>query len=121
MAQIRNWWLLKFEDHSKKLLINVESFLYWLANQNPPWDAYKAFMFGHLISLEKLTGVCPVGAGEIWCPLFAKCVLNVTGSRATHACRDDHICAWLKTGIDMVLHGVQYICEANSTKEKKVF
>ena len=42
-------WLLKFGDHSKKLSISVESFVDCLATQNPPWDAYRAFMSVHLI------------------------------------------------------------------------
>ena len=45
--------------------------------------------------------------------LFAKTLIKVTGSEATHACRDDHLYVVLKAGIDGVVHGVQSIWEAN--------
>ena len=63
-------------------------------------------MYGRLIVLDKIPGVCPVGLRETWCRIFAKSVLKVTGSDATHACRDDHICTGLKAGIDREVHRV---------------
>ena len=45
-----------------------------------------------------------------------KCVLKVTGYEGTHVCSDDQVCAGLKAGIDVVVHGVQNIWEANSTE-----
>ena len=32
-------WLLKFVGQSKKLRMSVKSFVYWLANKNPPIGA----------------------------------------------------------------------------------
>ena len=70
-----------------------------------------------LIALDKLPGVRPVGVGETWRQLFAKCVLKVTGPEDTHTCKDDQLCAVLKVGINGTVHGVQSIWDANSTKE----
>ena len=50
-------------------------------------------------------------------PTFAKCILNAAVSEATHGCKDDQICAFLKSGIDNSVHRVQYIWEDNSTKK----
>ena len=68
-----------------------------MANQNPTWAAYWEFMPGHLISLDKLPGICPVGVRETWRRIFAKCVLKVKGSDATHACKDDYLYDGLKS------------------------
>ena len=40
---------------------------------------------------------------------FSKIVLKVTGSEASTACQDYHLCAGLKAGIDDSVHGVQAI------------
>ena len=91
-----------------------------LSRKKPPWAAYQVFMPGCLVSLDKLNGVRRVGVGEKCYRLFAKCVLKVTGSNATHACRDDQICAILKEGIDGAVNGVQSIWEDNLTEENWV-
>ena len=54
-------WLLKYRDDSKKPHISVEYFVDWLANKSPPWSAYKGFMYGLLLVLNKKLGVRPVG------------------------------------------------------------
>ena len=89
-----------------------------MANQNPACDAYRLFMSGRLIALDKLPGVRPVGVGEMWCHIFTKCVLKVTGSEAPHVCRDGQICTGLELEIDGWVHGVQSTREANLTEEK---
>ena len=43
------------------------------------------------------------------------------GYKPNHTCRDDQLYSGLKAVIDRVLHGVQYIWEANSTDEKLIF
>ena len=78
-------WIINFGDYRKKLRISVESFVYWMSNQNPPWDAYWAFIFRCLIVLNNILGVRLVGVGETWCQFFSKCILKVTGSEANHA------------------------------------
>ena len=66
-------------------------------------------MSGHMIAIDKRRGVCPVGVRETWRCIFAKCMLRVTGHKATNACQDDQICAGLKEAIDGALHVVQVI------------
>ena len=50
-------------------------------------------------------------------PVFAKYVLKVIGSEATHAIKDNQLCEGFKGGIDGAVHKVQYISEINSTKK----
>ena len=71
-------WIINFVDHSRKLSISVESFVDWMANKNPPWDGYRACMYGHLIALYNIPVVRPVGVGETFRRLFVKCVIKVT-------------------------------------------
>ena len=63
-------------------------------------------MPGHLIALDKLPRISPVGIRETWCQIFDKCVLKVTVPEATHICKEYHICLVLKAEIDGVVHGV---------------
>ena len=71
--------------------------------------------------LDKYTGVHPVVVGENWMRLFAKIVLKFTGTEATMAYQDYHLCAGLKVGIDGTFHGVQYIWDENLTTEDWLF
>ena len=50
-----------------------------MANGRPPWAAYRELMLVPLIDLDKCPGVKPVGVGETWRRMLAKCVLVVTG------------------------------------------
>ena len=93
----------------KNLHTNVEIFVGCLANRSQTWPAYFAFMYGHLIALGKQPGVSPVGVGEMWIPLFAKCVLRFMGPESTNAFQDDQLCAVLKLVIDGAAYGVQSI------------
>ena len=56
-----------------------------MANGRPPWVTYRALMLGRLIGLNKCPGVWPVGVGETWRRLLAKCVLSVMGEEAKEA------------------------------------
>ena len=110
-------WLLKFGQDSTRLCNIVETSVDWLANGSPPWAAYCAFMHDLLISLDKQPGVRPVGVGETWRSIFTKIMLKVTGPEATMECQDDQMCAGLKAGIDIAVHGVQAIWDEKSTTE----
>ena len=103
------------------MCISVESFVDWIANNNPTWAAYHEFVSGLLIPLEKNTGVLPVDVGETWRRLFSKCVLKVTGTKSTNACQDDQLQAELKEGIDRAIHSVKDIWYANSSTENLGF
>ena len=56
-------WLLKVREDRKRIRTSVENFVDWLANGISPWAAYCVFKFGHLIALDKQTGVRLVGFG----------------------------------------------------------
>ena len=105
-------WILKSRDHIKKLYISVEYFVNWMANQNPPWAAYQAFMPGRLMTLDKLPGVNPVGVRETWYQISSKCIIKVTVSEAPRLCKDDQLWVGLKSVIDGLVHRVQSIWEA---------
>ena len=72
-------WLLRFGAASGELRLIVLEFEEWLSNGRPPWAAYCAMMSGRLIALDKCSGIRPVGIGETWRRLLAKCLLQVTG------------------------------------------
>ena len=39
------------------------------------------------------------------------------GTKSTNVCQDDQLCDGLKVGIDRYIHGVKYICYAESSTE----
>ena len=47
--------LLKRGEDNKRICTSVEFFVDWLANQRPPWEAYRAFMSGSVILIGKQT------------------------------------------------------------------
>ena len=79
--------------------------------------AYREFMLGRLIALDKQPRVRPVVIGEMWQRLFSKIVLKATGPKATIASQDDKLCAGLKAGINSAVNGVQAIWGKKRTKE----
>ena len=114
-------WVLKYGEDRKKLCTSVDIFVDYMFNQSPPWAAYRAFVSGRLIALNKQLGVCPVGVGEDLICLFTKCVLKVTGHETTIVGQDDHLCARLRVVIDGAVHRVQAIWDANSSTDDWVF
>ena len=100
---------MKFGADSTRLHIRVGTFVDWISNGSLPWTDYRAFMFGHLIALDKPPGVRLVGVGETWRCLLSKIVLKVTGPEATMAYQYDQLCAGLKAVIDGAVHVVQSI------------
>ena len=65
--------------------MRCEIFIYWLANHNPLWEAYCAFISVQIIALDKQQGVHPFGVRETWQRLFAKCILRIMGAKSTNA------------------------------------
>eukprot|EP00978_Attheya_sp_CCMP212_P037687 scaffold180161_cov59-Attheya_sp.AAC.1 len=64
-------------------------FTRWMANEMPPWAAYRAMIASRCVALDKCPGVRPVGIGEIWRQLQAKCLLVAAGEEAKDACSID--------------------------------
>ena len=79
----------------------------WLANTAPPWVAYRALVACHLVALNKRPGVRPIGIGEVFLRLLAKCVLALCGSVAKLACGDKNVCSGLLMGIEGAVHAIR--------------
>ena len=60
-----------------------------------------------LAALDKQPGVRPLGIGEVFRRLWAKCVLRACGSQATAACGSLNLCAGLPAGIEGAVHAVR--------------
>ena len=65
----------------------------------PPWTAYCALMASHLVALDKMPGVCPMGIGETLLQALAKLVIRVAGDQAKTACGNLQLCIGLKASI----------------------
>ena len=92
-------WLLRFGSASAELRLIVGEFIEWMSNGQPPWAAYPALMSGRLIALNKQQGIRPVGVGETWRRLMAKCLLKVAGPEAKAACGTTQLAGGLEAGI----------------------
>jgi hypothetical protein len=116
-VDLRNW-LLRFGKESAALREEMASWTAWLANGHPPWAAYRALMAARLVALDKQPGVRPVGIGEIYRRLFAKCLLKAIGSQATAACGNYNLCAGLPAGIEGAVHAVRSVYEAQEAASR---
>ena len=99
-------WLLRFGRESEALREEMAAWTNWLANTSPPWAAYRALMANRLVALDKQPGTRPVGIGEVYRRLWAKCLLKAIGSQATAACGNYNLCAGLQAGIEGAVHAV---------------
>jgi hypothetical protein len=99
-------WLLRFGRESEALREEMAAWTNWLANTTPTWAAYPALMANHLVALDKQPGTCPVGIGEVYHRLWAKCLLKAIGSQATAACGNYNLCAELQASIEGAVHAV---------------
>ena len=97
-------WLLRFGAASGALRLIVTEMGEWLSNVRPPWAAYRALMSGRLIALDKSPGIRPVGIGETWRRLLAKCLLRVSGQEAKAACGTEQLAGGVEAGIEGDIH-----------------
>jgi hypothetical protein len=104
-VDLRNW-LLRCGVESEDLREEMAAMTAWLANMHPPWAAYRALMACRLVALDKQPGVRPVGIGESYRRLMAKCLLEEIGHKATTACGNRNLCAGLPGGIEGAVHAV---------------
>jgi hypothetical protein len=102
-------WLLRFGRESEALREEMAAWTNWLANTHPPWAAYRAIMANRLVALDKQPGTRPVGIGEVYRRLWAKCLLKAIGSQATAACGNFNLCAGLQAGIEGAVHAVRAV------------
>jgi hypothetical protein len=99
-------WLLWFGREFEALREEMAAWINWLANTSPPWAAYRALMANCLVALDKQPGTRPVGIGEVYRRLWAKCLLKAIGSQATATCGNHNLCAGLQAGIEGAVHTV---------------
>ena len=105
--------LLRYKDTSEGLRNEVAELTMWLANGFPPWSSYRALMSGRLIALDKNPGVRPIGIGESWRRLFAKCLLAVAGKEAADECGIDNLSGGMSAGIEAAVHSANEVVDGN--------
>ena len=99
-------WLLRFGAESEMLREEMAAWCRWLANESPPWAAYRALMACRSVALDKQPGVRPLGVGEVFRRLLAKCVLHCCVDSATRSCGLENLCVGLKAGIEGAAHAM---------------
>ncbi len=114
---LRNW-CMRCGRESELLREELARFAEWLSNDSPPWAAYRAFMSCRLIALDKDPGVRPVGIGEVYRRLWAKCAIKVSCSGPALACGNANLCAGLPAGIEAALHAMVEAPEEWAKKEE---
>jgi len=69
-------------------------------------------MNGCLLALDKNLGVQPIGIGDTWHWVLAKCILQVAGSAATEARGVNQLCCVgvVSAGIEGNVHLMQHAC-----------
>jgi hypothetical protein len=111
-------WLLQFGVASQKLRVALAGFAEWMANEFPPWAAYRGIMAGRLLALDKSPGIRPIGVGETWRRAIAKCILQAAGKDAKEACGTDQLCAGLEAGLEGGIHAAQHMWDEHHMEEE---
>ena len=70
-----------------------------------------------LIALDKQPGIRPVGVGETWRPMMAKCLLKVAGKEAKTACGTTQLAGGLEAGIEGAIHAMCILWEDHKKEE----
>ena len=110
-------WLLRFGAASGELRLIVSEVGEWLSNGRPPWSAYCALMSSRLIALDKSPGIRPVGIGETWRRLLAKCLLRVSGQESKTACGTEQLAGGVEAGIEGAIHAARLQWAQHSQEE----
>ena len=114
-------WLLQFGAASAELRLIIGYLIEWLGNWWPPWAAFRALMRGRLIMLDKQPGIRPVGVGETWRRLMAKCLLMVAVPRAKAAYGTTQLTGGVEAGIEGAIHVIRVLWEEHQNEECWVF
>ena len=88
-----------------------------MGNGRLPWAAYRALMSGRLIAVDKQLGIRPVGAGETWQRLMAKCLLRMKGVEAKVACGTTQLAGGLEAGIEVAIHAMRVLWKEHTLEE----
>ena len=68
-------------------------------------------MSGRLIALDKKPGTRPVGVGETWRRMMAKCLLRVVGPEAKASCGTTQLAGGVEAGIKGTIHTMRILWE----------
>ena len=77
-----------------------------MANETPPWAAYRGTKNCRLTALDKRPGVRSVGIASVWDRTACKLTLSPTGLNAKAACGSKQLCAGLDAGIESAVQAV---------------
>ncbi|KAL7463292.1 hypothetical protein ACHAXS_003674 [Conticribra weissflogii] len=99
--------LLRYGISSTALRTEMANWSEWLANESPPWAAYRATMATRAVAFNKFPGVRPLSIGESYRRLWARLIISQTRDQAKAACNTTELCAGLETGIDAAIHAVR--------------
>ena len=97
-------WLLKLGGTSTNLRRSIVKLVDWLANDYPPWAAYRAVNSCRLVELDKYPRVRPIRIGYILRRLLCKVLLNIVAEETTRVCGIDQLCSGLEAGIGGGIH-----------------
>ena len=103
------YMLNHFEAHSEALRVEMGLWAEWLGNTSPPYAAYRALNAGRELPADKMPGVRPILAGEIWMRLISDVIHQQVKHTATQECGNVNLCAGLSAGIEGNLHAVHAI------------
>jgi hypothetical protein len=102
-AMMRNL-LLRHKRASCRLREVMARWVLWLANEMPPWAAFRAMTDRRLVALDKQVGTRPVGIGALWIRGTCKVMLIEAGVDGKEACGSEQLCAGLEAGIEGAVH-----------------
>ena len=66
------------------------------------------------VALDKMPGVRPIGIGDVFRRLLAKCVLLETVSETSGACGSTQLCAGLPLGCEGAVHGMSALFDEHT-------
>ncbi len=99
--------LLRYGTSSTLFRDEMAQWTEWLANDSPPWAAYRATMATRAVAFNKFPGVRPLSIGESYRRLWARLIISQTRDQAKAACNTTELCAGLEAGIDGAIHAVR--------------
>ena len=99
-------WILRFGCVYEELRVIDARLADCMANSSPSWTTYHALMACHLVALDKIPGVRPVGIGETLLRDLAKLIMRAAGDQAKSACGNLQLCTDLEAGIEGATHAV---------------
>ena len=81
-----------------------------------PPDALIPFTSGHLITLNKHPGVCPIGVCEVLRRILAKAILQVVSSDIVEVYGFLQKCSGMPAGIEAAVHAMRCFYEDSTTE-----